>query len=348
MKRQIFCVFISCFLLCQSVYAAESWPNDVIGIISTKTDGEGVRIAVIDTGISINAIDSSRISKGKNYITNNSDTEDKVGHGTAMAGILVGMESKELIGIAPNATLVPLVYCTKDMDGNTVNGGVEMLVKSIRDAVDKFECQVILIGAGANENSIDLQSAIEHAEKKGAVVVSSVGNENEQYPEYVYYPAAYESVLGVAAIREDGGIATFSQRNSSVSLSAPGTNLQVATIRGKTVKAFGTSYAAAFVAGGAAQLLSEYSSLTPKQVRLALCDTAMDICTEGYDTESGYGVIQIEKALVYAKPIDESNQKEAKEVQQKIILVSCLLVAIVLSLGASVFIIRRKRVMNKI
>lgn len=341
MKRLIFCLLLFCFIQCQTVYAAESWPNDVISNTNTNSNGKGVLIAIIDTGISANAIDKARIAEGKNYITEDSDTEDKIGHGTAMAGIIVGMGAKDLIGTAPDAMLVPLVYCTKDEDGNIVNGGTTMLAKCIRDAVDIYKCQAILIGAGTNENSIDLQSAIKHAEKRGAVVVSSVGNENEDYPQNVYYPAAYETVLGVTALREDGGIATFAQRNTSVDLSAPGTDLKVATIHGRTVKAYGTSYAAAFVTGAAAQILSDNQYLTPKQVREALCNTAKDICEKGYDEESGYGVLQVETALAYAKPINEAAKR-----QQKIITI-CLSIAILLSLGAVALIIRKRRAQKK-
>ncbi|MEG2583966.1 MAG: S8 family serine peptidase [Oscillospiraceae bacterium] len=346
MKRQIFCFLMVCLFTRQTVWAAESWPNSAINTISTQTNGEGVRIAIIDTGISVNAIDKTKIAKGKNYITGDSNTEDKIGHGTAMAGILVGMESKRIIGIAPNATLVPFVYCTEDEDGKIINSGKEMLSKSIRDAVDKFDCQVILISAGAIEGSEDWKSAIEYTEKKGVVVVASVGNENEDHPEYLYYPASYETVIGVAALREDGEVATFSQQNSSVDLSAPGTGLNVCTIRGKTIKAFGTSYSAAFVTGGVAQLLSEYKSLTPEQVRKSLCNTAKDISAEGYDTKSGYGVLQIKEALVYAKQFNETNQKEDAE-HQKNILITFSSIAIIISSVIIVLIILRKRTLKK-
>ena len=73
-----------------------------------------VRIAVIDTGISTVAIDSSHIIEGYNYIRPQDGTEDKIGHGTAIAGILVGSEAADAEGICPNAVLVPLVYAAKD------------------------------------------------------------------------------------------------------------------------------------------------------------------------------------------------------------------------------------------
>lgn len=355
MKRRIYCVTILCLVLCtvlcsvwctalcRPVYAAESWPNSAIGNTTTESGGKGVRIAVIDTGISTNAIAKERIAEGKNYITGNTDTDDKIGHGTAMAGIIVGMTSNDLTGIAPNATLVPFVYYTKDENEKIVDGGVEMLAKAVRESVDKFDCQIILIGAGTNESSGALKSAIEHAEKKGAVVIASVGNENEELPDNIYYPAAYETVIGVASLREDGGIATFSQRNSTVDISAPGTDLKVATIRGKTIKAYGTSYSAAFVSAAVAQLISEFKSLTPEQVRLTLSNSSKDMGTAGYDTESGYGVLQIKAALEYAGPIDEANREESAKKLKKIILITGVSLVGVAVLGSMLFVIMRRR-----
>lgn len=143
-------------MMCQTVFGAENDPNTAIHNASGGANGSGVRIAIIDTGISTNAISSERIVEGKNYITNSKDTDDKIGHGTAMAGILVGMATKDLAGVVPEATLVPLIYYSKDDSGNDVNGGITMVAKAIRDAVDIYKCQVILISSGTLENSSEL------------------------------------------------------------------------------------------------------------------------------------------------------------------------------------------------
>lgn len=333
MKRRMVCFFIMWCFLSQTA-AADPWPDSSLDREETTIKGKEVKIAIIDTGISSSAIDKKRIVEGKNYVDVDAGTEDKVGHGTAIAGII-----SELV---TEASLVPLVCFSKDESGNHINGGTESLIKAIRDAVNYFKCNVIVIGSGIREDSKEIKAAIEQAEKKGAVVVSSVGNENEKNPEFVYYPAAYKTVLGVAALREDGNIAEFSQRNEFVSLSAPGVNLQVLTIRGKRVKAFGTSYAAAFVAGAVAQIRSECPSLDPQQVRNALCETAKDIGAVGFDYESGYGALQIKDALFSAKAM-EALYDEQRGQESRITRSASIAVGLLLLLGGSGYVIFRKR-----
>ncbi len=327
-----------------SVHAETAWPASAIGLPAGTATAKGspVRIAVIDTGISTNAIAAERIAPGQNYVATGSGTEDQIGHGTALAGILVGLKGEQT-GIVPNATLVPLVCITADAQGKTLNGGPDKLARAVRDAVDKYRCTVILIGSGTIDQSEALKTAIAHAESKGASVIAPVGNENETHPEAIFYPASYETVLGVAAMREDGGIATFSQRSTPADLSAPGTGLLVATIRGKTVKAYGTSYAAAFVAGAAARLRSHSPSLTPAQVRSALIDSARDVGAPGRDRESGYGALDIEAALAAARPIAAANQQAADAQRGKQLALAGLGLAGLLAAAAVVWKIRKRR-----
>lgn len=285
---------------------------------SGSSDASAVRIAIIDTGISAHAIDPARIAPGLNLVAPDSGTDDRIGHGTALAGILVGLKDQQT-GILPGAALVPLVCVTLDAQDKPVNGGPDKLAQAVRTAIDRFHCPVILIGSGTTESPAALGDAIAYAESKGAVVVAPAGNENESSPSARFYPACYETVLGVAALRADGGIATFSQRQA-VALAAPGADLLVATIRGRTVKAYGTSYAAAYVAGAAARLLTEYPGLSPAQVRTALLTSAQDIGAPGHDAESGAGRLNIQTALTAARPIAAANRQADNERLHRIAL----------------------------
>lgn len=67
-------------------------------------DNQTIRIAIIDTGISSHAISSKNLVEGKNYILSNRSTEDEIGHGTAVAGIIVGSEKAGIKGyvLQPN------------------------------------------------------------------------------------------------------------------------------------------------------------------------------------------------------------------------------------------------------
>jgi subtilisin family serine protease len=278
MKKILICLLVFILLFCQSAYA----------------DSTGVRIALIDTGISSDVIDNSKIIKGFNYLNPSIDTQDLKGHGTAVAGIIVGSETLSIKGVAPNAKLVPLVVCTKTANDKTVVGGGDILAQAIRDAIDIYDCKIINISAGVLSNMESLEKSVQYAEEKGVIIISSVGNDNKNCPENIYYPAAYDTVLGVSALKKNGEVASFTQRNFTVDICAPGDRLKlVSTKVGKTTFGSGTSYATAYVSGAAAVLLSEYPELTPKELRQIICSTADDLGVEGYDMISGWGALNV-------------------------------------------------------
>ena len=126
---------------------------------------EGVRVAVIDTGISTAAIDPARIDGGINYIRPQDGTEDKLGHGTAVSAIIVGSEPARIEGICPTATLVPMIFATKDEEGKQVRGDTAMVAQAIYDAVNVYHCRIINISSGSQNGSHRLQQAVEYAEE---------------------------------------------------------------------------------------------------------------------------------------------------------------------------------------
>ena len=181
-------------------------------------EDEEIRVAVIDTGISTVAVSPDNILPGKNYVLSGGDTEDKLGHGTAVSAIIVGSEAARITGICPGAKLVPLVTATKDENGATVQGDTAMAAKAIRDAVDIYGCRIINISSGAASSSWQLRNAVSYAQERGALVIASAGNNQKKNPGAVYYPGGYDSVLCVGAANSDGSIAAFSQQNDTVDL----------------------------------------------------------------------------------------------------------------------------------
>lgn len=212
-------------------------------------DTQPVRIAVIDTGFS-SVI--TNVAPGANYLDAAAGTEDTYGHGTAVASVMQR--------IAPGAVLVPLV-CSAYEKGCITHVSGETLAQIIRDAVDIYGCRIINVSAGLEADTPQLAQAVAYAREKGALVVASAGNDFKENPEKPYYPAAYADVLAVGALNEAlTAPAEFSQRGSHVSLYAPGTQVPVLTLSGKTAHEDGTSYAAAAVSAMAARLLARYPS----------------------------------------------------------------------------------------
>ena len=155
-----------------------------------------LRIALIDTGIASDVIDSQSIIPGFNYITGTEGTEDKVGHGTALAGIIVGAKDVYIKGLAPKVKLVPLVIASKIEDDKKLGLDSNALGRVIRDAIDIYDCKIINVSSGTLSNTKSLRDSVAYAEKKGVVVISSVGNDNKYFSDNLYYPATYYSVIG--------------------------------------------------------------------------------------------------------------------------------------------------------
>ena len=256
-----------------------------------------VRVAVIDTGVSTAAVDPDSIGSGYNYIRPQDGTEDKLGHGTAVSAIIVGSEAARVAGICPTATLVPLVYCSKDEEGKQVRGDTYMVAQAIYDAIDVYGCKIINISSGSTGGSYRLKEAVEYAQKKGVLVVSSAGNSQQTEPDAVYYPGGYESVLCVGACDSGGAIASFSQQNDTVDLLALGTDLRLATIKGTRIRGQGTSFATAIVTGAAAQIWTQHPDLTADAVRQAVLASTR--------TVDGWQVLDLEAALAWSPEADK-------------------------------------------
>ena len=300
LTRILITIIIFTFLLSQPVFARNGESAYLLPESDTSVHiGSGVRIALIDTGISCKYIDGSNILAGKNYVFPDWDTDDLVGHGTAIAGIILGSEKLGIKGVAPGVEIVPLVFYSRYISGVPKNGGIEAICSAIYDAVDVYNYRIINISSGITADDDKLREAIAYAEEKNVLVVSAVGNSNRSSPKSVYYPAAYETVIGVGAADENNEAAYFSQRNFSVKLLAPGTNVPTSPIgnSSKPVKVSGSSYAAAFVSGAAALLLEGNPELSAAQLRELLYNFAKDLGPEGYDTDTGWGLLDVSKAL---------------------------------------------------
>jgi len=232
---------------------------------------EEVVIALLDTGVSTTAIQSDSLLKGHNYVTGTDDTEDRINHGTAVASVILGCESAEVVGIAPDITLVPLVVADK-ADGETKSVTPDVLAQAIRDSVDKYGACIINVSLGIKKDDPAVKEAVAYVQKQGALVICAAGNSGDS--EDLYYPAAYDGVLTVGSHDKDMKVSSFTQQNGTADLLAPGEDIWLASRNGKTYGAKGTSYAAAHVSAAAARLLLEQPELTAAQVRERLLSAA--------------------------------------------------------------------------
>lgn len=212
-----------------AVEVVNQWCLDAINAptdLSTYACENEVRVAVVDSGIWAGNpyIDGGSLVDGYNYALESSVTHDLIGHGSQVTAIIAGARARDrqLTGLGSSAEIVPLVWITRYPSGVTLNGGVPALVRAIRDAIDVYNCRIINVSSGVTLDEAELREAVAYAEEKGVIVISAVGNRNQSEPEAVYYPAAYETVIGVGSVNRDLSILDFSQRNAGVTVTAPG------------------------------------------------------------------------------------------------------------------------------
>lgn len=317
-KRLLILIFILSFIVTPEAFALNDWAMSVSDLPPNE-GGENIRIAVIDTGIKKELFEGINIEDGINLVLPGDGTEDKVGHGSAVASIICGSRQHGIPGVSPLSTIVPIVYYT-DNEGKTLNGDTPDVIRGIYAAVDDYGCDVINISTGSILHKDELEKAVLYAEEKGVVVVASVGNANLTLSDKTFYPAGYGTVIGVGALREGSLAGVFSMRNNSVMVLAPGQDIFVLSLSADEPlkKVNGTSYSAAYVSGAVALMLSANRSLKPADIRKIICDTASDIYEKGWDKESGFGILQINAALEKAKyPIEDTDDEFVAKAYQK-------------------------------
>ena len=226
-----------------------------------KTDVDGVKIALLDTGVSTKAIDSEHILPGHNYVIGTNDTDDLINHGTAVASVILGCDSANVTGIAPEAYIIPLVIVTKQ-EGETVSASPEQLAQAIFDSIDIYQADIINVSLGIREDNPSLLKAVSYANQKGIPVISAVGNDGEDGRPY--YPASYDTVLAVGSCDRDGNKSSFTQDGAQVL--APGEGIMLASRNGVPYGIKGTSFSTGYISAYAAKILSEEPTLTPKDL----------------------------------------------------------------------------------
>jgi len=224
------------------VHAPAAWP---------QTEGAGVKIAIIDTGIDYtHPALTGKVDGGYSALAkteNPKDYMDDNGHGTHVSATAAGLRIRGLVGVAPKARL----YAVKVLDADGSG--------SLSDVVDglvwagKNGMQVANMSLGAPSSSDALRRAVQYATGMGVVIVAAAGNTGGK----VSYPGAYPESVTVAASDWSDKAAGFSSRGPEVKFIAPGVDVVSARLGGGFVSFSGTSMATPHVAGLAALSVSQ-------------------------------------------------------------------------------------------
>jgi type VII secretion-associated serine protease mycosin len=224
------------------------------------SQGHGITVAVVDSGVDYSPQLAGRVSA---IDLTGQGPRDCVGHGTAVASLIAASDARArgipFYGVAPAARILSVKVNT----GET--GFSRLLAQGIRDAATAG-AQVINVSVQTAVSSPALRSAVVFAQRRDAVVVAAAGNDNPGSGVGPYYPASYPGVISVGAVDQAGTLASYTDRKTRVSVTAPGANVASAWPGGYNPANQGTSFAAAFVSGVTALVRAAYPRLTAAAV----------------------------------------------------------------------------------
>ncbi|MGD0597158.1 MAG: S8 family serine peptidase [Sedimentisphaerales bacterium] len=186
-----------------------------------RTSGAGVRVALMDTGISMYHPDRGNVVGSVSYATDQYGAiipvEDFYGHGTHTSGTIAAADNDiGVVGVVPQADLL----IAKVMD-NTGSGQDSWLISGIEWAVNN-NAKVISMSLGGPDYSSALDTACSNALAAGTLLVAAAGNDNVNTP---FYPASLSSVISVAAVDQNKNKASFSNYGPTIALAAPGVSV---------------------------------------------------------------------------------------------------------------------------
>jgi subtilisin family serine protease len=308
---------------------AQMWVLDALHVPAawSVSQGQGVTVAVIDSGVNPNVSDLvGSVTTGPNYTgVNTPESNPNWGvHGTWMASLIAGHGhdggGSGIIGVAPKSHVLSIRVITDSTDPNYSRYQHEPqariqgeLARAILYAV-AHGAGVISMSLGYGLQSLVVRSALTDALNHGVVVVASSGNSGDTASAHsrgfapYSFPADYPGVLGVAAVGQNGAPADFSSDNLSVQVAAPGVKVPAQGRDGQYWYVSGTSPACALTAGVAALIRSAYPSLTPEMVRQAITTTTRHRPVHGYNDEVGFGTVDAAAALNAAARLSARGQ----------------------------------------
>ncbi|WP_226007797.1 S8 family serine peptidase [Natrinema salinisoli] len=273
------------------------------------TQGEGVRVAVLDTGVDASHPDIELATDDPSDPTYpggwaefdatggrvaGSTPHDTGSHGTHVSGTVAGgATTGTAIGVAPEAELLHGLVLSD------TSGSFAQVVAGMEWAVQE-DADVISMSLGAPGTLAPFIDPVRNAQQSGAIVVGAIGNEG---PETSGSPGNVYETISVGAVDENGAVPSFSggQRldqpewvgapddwNAPQSyivpdVVAPGVAV-VSAVPGGYMAMPGTSMATPHVSGTVALLLSIEPDATPEEIELALTETAR--VPEGYVPDS--------------------------------------------------------------
>lgn len=256
--------------------------------------GQGVKVAIIDTGIDAgHPALSGKVAEQMDF-TGKGFTPDV--HGTLLAGIIAGEQknNSSISGVSPGVQILGIKACQPvEQSSAEAQCWSSTLAKSLDYAI-QGKARVMNLSLGGPSDKL-LTRLIDAAIKHGAVVVAAAGNDGPHG--LASYPAALPNVVAVTAVDANEQLYPNATEGEFIQVAAPGVEIVSTSPGGKLMVSSGTSMATAFVSGTAALLIQQNPPLSPAAVQSLLQRTAKHLGPPGKSPQFGSGLIDACQAL---------------------------------------------------
>jgi membrane-anchored mycosin MYCP len=276
--------------------------------------GEGVIVAVIDSGVSrTHPKLDGKVLPGNDLLRPGTSAGDcdEAGHGTMVAAIIAGRDTKDapFYGVAPDAMILPVRVLLDDQKTPDPLAP-KRVADGIRWAADNG-ARVINMSLQTPQTP-EMTAALEYAQQKDVVLVAAAGNEGATtQANKPVFPASAPGVIAVGGIDENGKHVSTSNTGDYVDIAAPGFFIEAPAPRGNGYMRYdkgGTSFAAAYVSAVAALVRSHEPKLSAAEVTRRITLTA-DPPPEGRNNDVGAGVVNPYRAV--ATELDSRDSRPA-------------------------------------
>jgi hypothetical protein len=230
--------------------------------------GDGVRVAVIDTGVDLKHPDlANKVVTARDFVDGTADQFRRDRHGTEVAGVIGALANNHLgiVGVAPGVRIIALKACwqlTDDADNARCNSFT--LAKAISAAID-LKSQVVNLSLGGPTDPL-LAQLVATGIKRGIVFVGAASGTGQGFP---------QDVPGVLAVAASEGGASSDRR-----LHAPGREILTLLPQGHYDFASGSSLAVAHVTGTVALLLARHPRLSSAEIYSLLDRTSAPLLAD--------------------------------------------------------------------
>jgi subtilisin family serine protease len=283
----------------------QEWWLGHIGITGLTPPGPGVPITIIDSGT--DPTHPEFAGRPNTTFENDQTTFGREEyHGTAVASVAAApVNGVGIVGVYPTAAL-QVWDASPDARGIT-----DFTAISDIDEAAGHCPAVINLSFGSTDPDPQLQSAILNAVRAGCLIVAASGNSGDSGSPTTF-PASWPHVFTVGATDENDKVTSFSTTGPALDVVAPGVDIIGAVPLSRNATGYdtfsGTSFSSPIVAAAAAWVWTMRPTLTASQLAQVLRSSAHDIGPPGYDTSSGYGLIDVAAALVAPTPPTDPNE----------------------------------------